>query len=86
MNKHLKSQRKIKLTIYPKTKKTNFTQSVKLNDLIKSTKWSSGFTDHNMFKYFKPDFYKYFLKDSPKNTRKNHNNHNKTQKIKGTAF
>ena len=31
--------------------------------LISATKWSSGFTDHNMFKYFKPDFYKHFLKD-----------------------
>jgi hypothetical protein len=30
-------------------------------DIIKATKWSSGFTDHNMFKYFRPDFYKYFL-------------------------
>jgi len=29
--------------------------------LISSTKWSSGFTNHNMFKYFKPDFYKYFI-------------------------
>jgi hypothetical protein len=30
-------------------------------DIIKATKWSSGFTDHNMFKYFRPDFYKDFL-------------------------
>ena len=30
-------------------------------EILKATKWSSGFTDHNMFKYFKPDFYKYFL-------------------------
>ena len=30
-------------------------------DIIKATKWSSGFTDHNMFKYFQPDFYKDFL-------------------------
>lgn len=36
--------------------------------LISATKWSSNFTDHNMFKYFKPDFYKYFLnnKDAKK--------------------
>jgi superfamily II DNA or RNA helicase len=31
------------------------------SDIIKATKWSSGFTDHNMFKYFRPDFYKDFL-------------------------
>ena len=31
--------------------------------LISATKWSSNFMDHNMFKYFKPDFYKYFLKE-----------------------
>ena len=30
-------------------------------EIINATKWSSGFTDHNMFKYFKPDFYKSFL-------------------------
>jgi len=29
--------------------------------LISATKWSSGFTDHNMFKYFRPDFYKDFI-------------------------
>jgi hypothetical protein len=33
-------------------------------DVLNSTKWFSGYTDHNMFKYFKPDFYKYFLKES----------------------
>jgi hypothetical protein len=35
--------------------------SDKFNRLISATKWSSGFTDHNMFKYFRPDFYKQFL-------------------------
>ena len=30
-------------------------------EIISATKWQSGFTDHNMFKYFKPDFYKHFL-------------------------
>ena len=28
--------------------------------LISATKWNSGFTNHNIFKYFKPDFYKHF--------------------------
>lgn len=37
--------------------------SEKFKEILKATKWSSGFTDHNMFKYFKPDFYKYFLQD-----------------------
>jgi len=35
--------------------------SDKFNRLISATKWSSGFTDHNMFRYFQPDFYKQFL-------------------------
>jgi hypothetical protein len=30
-------------------------------EIINATKWSSGFTDHNLFNYFKPDFYKQFL-------------------------
>lgn len=30
------------------------------NNIIEATKWNSGFTDHNMFKYFRPDFYKHF--------------------------
>ena len=30
-------------------------------EIINATKWSSGFTDHNMFRYFKPDFYTHFL-------------------------
>jgi hypothetical protein len=29
--------------------------------IIESTKWSAFHTDYRMFKYFKPDFYKYFL-------------------------
>ena len=45
--------------------------SEKFKRLIRATKWSSNFTDHNMFKYFKRDFYKYFLKD--KKTRKSGN-------------
>ena len=31
-------------------------------EVIKSTKWGAFQTDWRMFKYFKPDFYKYFLK------------------------
>ena len=31
--------------------------------IIKATKWGAFQTDWRMFKYFKPDFYKYFLKD-----------------------
>ena len=38
--------------------------------IIRATKWQSGFTDHNMFRYFKPDFYKNpMFKAAPK-TRK----------------
>ena len=32
-------------------------------EVIKATKWGAFQTDWRMFKYFKPDFYKYFLKD-----------------------
>ena len=38
--------------------------------LIRATKWSSNFTDHNMFKYFKPDFYKSFLNEKNKKENK----------------
>ena len=31
-------------------------------EVIKATKWGAFQTDYRMFKYFKPDFYKYFLK------------------------
>jgi len=30
-------------------------------EMIKATKWNSGYTDYRMFYYFKKDFYKYFL-------------------------
>jgi hypothetical protein len=33
-------------------------------EIIKATKWGVFQTDYRMFKYFKPDFYKYFLKGS----------------------
>ena len=32
----------------------------KFKQIIKATKWSAFQTDYRMFKYFKPDFYKYF--------------------------
>jgi len=35
-------------------------------EIIKATKWGAFQTDWRMFKYFKPDFYKYFLQKSPK--------------------
>jgi hypothetical protein len=53
--------------------------------LISATKWSSNFTDHNMFKYFRPDFYKYFLKKQfKKSTKRRHRSKkgNKTKKNK----
>ena len=53
--------------------------------LISATKWSSNFTDHNMFKYFRPNFYKYFLKHQYKKSKKrrHHNKKgNKTRKNK----
>ena len=33
-------------------------------EIIKATKWGAFQTDRRMFKYFKKDFWKYFLKDS----------------------
>jgi len=33
----------------------------KFKELIKATKWSTYNTDYRMFRYFKKDFYKYFL-------------------------
>ena len=30
-------------------------------EMIKATKWNSGYTDYRMFRFFKKDFYKYFL-------------------------
>lgn len=34
--------------------------SDKFQDILKSTKWGAFQIDYRMFKYFKPDFYKYF--------------------------
>jgi len=38
-------------------------------EIIKATKWGAFQTDWRMFKYFKPDFYKYFLQ-KPQKSRK----------------
>jgi len=47
-------------------------------EVIKSTKWDTFQTDYKMFKYFKPDFYKYFLKDNNnKQTKKQNGGRNK---------
>jgi hypothetical protein len=35
--------------------------SDEFQDILKSTKWGAFQIDYRMFKYFKPDFYKYFL-------------------------
>lgn len=37
--------------------------SDEFKEIIKATKWGAFQTDYRMFKYFKPDFYKYFLKN-----------------------
>lgn len=55
-------------------------------DILKSTKWGAFQIDYRMFKYFKPDFYKHFLKD--KNATKiqaltrGHQQRKQTKKIK----
>ena len=38
--------------------------SDEFKEIIKATKWGAFQTDWRMFKYFKPDFYKQFLKDT----------------------
>jgi hypothetical protein len=38
--------------------------------IIKATKWGTYQTEHRMFKYFKPDFYKEFLKKSSGGSRR----------------
>lgn len=37
----------------------------RFKEIIKATKWSTHQTDHRMFKYFRPDFYKEFLPRPP---------------------
>jgi hypothetical protein len=53
--------------------------SEEFKNLLKSTKWSSRFTDHTMFEHFKPDFYKHFLH---KNKTKKSNRTKKSNKTK----
>ena len=55
--------------------------SEEFKNLLKSTKWSSRFTDHTMFTYFKPDFYKYFLSKATVglNKTKKHLSNSKTK-------
>ena len=47
-------------------------------EIIKATKWGAFQTNFKMFKYFKPNFYKHFLKDTYKTNKK------KTTKKKNT--
>ena len=55
--------------------------------MIKATKWGAFQTDYKMFKYFKPDFYKYFLTHGHVATKvqavvRGHQQRKKTQKRK----
>jgi hypothetical protein len=36
-------------------------ESARFQEIIKATKWSSFRTDHRMFKYFRKDFWKFFI-------------------------
>jgi hypothetical protein len=45
--------------------------SNEFKEIIKATKWTTFQTDWRMFRYFKPDFYKYFLKKQKRLTKKN---------------
>lgn len=58
--------------------------SNEFKEIIKATKWTAFQTDWRMFKYFKPDFYKHFLKGvKTVKTQKNKRKGNlKTFKIK----
>ena len=55
-------------------------------NIIKATKWGAFQTDWRMFKFFKPDFYKQFLKDKQstkiQSLTRGHQQRNKTKKIK----
>ena len=42
----------------------------RFKEIIKATKWSTFQTEYKMFKYFKPDFYKEFLKKSSGGSRR----------------
>jgi hypothetical protein len=57
-------------------------QSEKFAEIIKATKWGAFQTEWKMFQYFKPDFYKYFLRNSNKTEKMKKSNKNKTMKKK----
>jgi hypothetical protein len=66
--------------------------SDKFKKIINATKWGAFQTDWRMFKYFKPDFYKYFLKEDAgkkikafvtKKHREHKNNKTKSNKSGG---
>jgi hypothetical protein len=55
-------------------------------EIIRATKWGTTYqTQYKMFKYFKPDFYKYFLKDKQatkiQSAIRGHQQRKKTKKI-----
>ena len=59
-------------------------------DIVKATKWGAFQTDWRMFKYFKPDFYKYFLKHKNATTiqalTRGHQQRKKTKKMKDSII
>jgi hypothetical protein len=58
------------IPIYSKKEGDNIVKAIKtekFGEIIKSTKWTtSPQTDYKMFRYFKKDFYKYFLSNPTK--------------------
>ena len=61
-------------------------ETPKFKEIILATRWMTAQIDYRMFKYFKPDFYKYFLREGAgkKNkqfiTKKHQERKNKTKK------
>ena len=59
-------------------------------EIIKATKWGAFQTDWRMFKYFKPDFYKYFLKGENatkiQSLSRGHQQRKKTKKLKESVL
>jgi len=63
--------------------------SDEFKEIIKATKWGAFQTDWRMFKYFRPDFYKFFLDKTTASTKiqslvRGHQQRQKTRKIKET--
>ena len=61
--------------------------SDEFKEIIKATKWGAFQTDWRMFKYFRPDFYKFFLDKTTASTKiqslvRGHQQRQKTRKIK----